>query len=201
MKKNLDPIPVQRKSGEEAFHSDGTSIGGTLKGFWQWSGSNLIGNTERGGVAEYLVAMDLGVHKGVQPSWFPFDLLTRSGIKVEVKSAAYIQEWKQRRYSKINFRIAPTFAWDPQTNEFEEMKRRQADVYVFAVLVTKDQDRLDPMDVSQWEFHVLPSERLNQAVGDQESISLSRVQDLGAISVPFGRISGAIEHAMESVNS
>ena len=201
MTETLGPIPTERRSGEEAFHAEGAPIGGTLREFWQWSGSNLLGNTERGILAEYLVAKDLGLHADVQQSWLPFDLQTSSGIRVEVKSGAYIQDWMQTAYSRIVFGIRPTFAWDPKTNEFEGVRRRQSDVYVFAVLVTRDQSQIDPMDVSQWEFFVLPTKTLNQVVGDQKSITLSRVRKLGATPVPFGQISGAIERALESTGS
>jgi hypothetical protein len=47
-------------------------------------------------VAEYIVALDLGLADSVRAPWFPFDFETRSGIKVEVKAAAYLQCQKWR---------------------------------------------------------------------------------------------------------
>lgn len=43
----------------------------------------------RGVVAEFLVACDLGIVDGFRAEWGPWDLETKSGIKVEVKSSAY----------------------------------------------------------------------------------------------------------------
>ncbi|WP_156153452.1 hypothetical protein [Domibacillus robiginosus] len=39
--------------------------------------------------------------------WNAFDLVTPTGIKVEVKSAAYVRSWQQVKNSAISFRIAP----------------------------------------------------------------------------------------------
>ena len=50
----------------------------------------------RGVVAEYLVAQALGVAGGVREEWAPYDVDAPGGIRVEVKSAAYIQSWNQR---------------------------------------------------------------------------------------------------------
>lgn len=72
----LGPLPVDRKSGREPF-CDGTQhLGFSLLDFWQWSSSDLISNTLRGRVAEFLVAQALGVAGGVRKEWDSFDLLS-----------------------------------------------------------------------------------------------------------------------------
>ncbi len=65
----------------------------TVKDFWQWSASDLIGTVMRGVLAEFLVAHALGIDKeGFRVEWDAFDLGTcaadGSRLKVEVKSAA-----------------------------------------------------------------------------------------------------------------
>jgi hypothetical protein len=97
----LDYIPVIRKTGNEMFKSNGQQTGITLLDFWKWSASDLIGNAQSGILAEYIVATALGVAESVQERWAPYDLRTRSGIKVEVKSGAYIQTWYQKSFSTI----------------------------------------------------------------------------------------------------
>jgi len=42
-------------------------------------------------LAEYLVATVLGLNQGVRNEWDAYDLETEAGLKIEVKSAAYIQ--------------------------------------------------------------------------------------------------------------
>jgi len=64
--------------------------------------------------------------------WDSFDLTTPAGLKIEVKSAAYIQSWPQKKLSMIIFQIRKTRSWDEQTNIQSMESKRQADVYVFA---------------------------------------------------------------------
>jgi hypothetical protein len=79
---------MNRKSGTERFHRNGAQLGFDLLSFWQWSSSDLVNNVLRGRLAEYIVAQDLGVAGGTRTEWDAYDLQTKSGIKVEVKSAA-----------------------------------------------------------------------------------------------------------------
>src|SRR5688572_11613935 len=116
MLEGLGPLTTVRKTGEEHFVSDGRPLNFKLLQFWQWMGSDLVGNTFRGAVAEYLVAQALGLAGAVRAEWGAFDLRTADGVKIEVKSCAYLQSWWQRAPSAISFSIRPTRAWDPETN-------------------------------------------------------------------------------------
>ena len=104
MGNTLGRLKVPRKTGTEQFHHNGVGLGFDLLDFWQWSASNLVDNAARGAVAEYLVARALGIaSNGIREGWAPFDLTTASGVKVEVKSAAYVQSWHQTKLSNITF--------------------------------------------------------------------------------------------------
>lgn len=190
---NLKRLIITRKTGEEPFHGDGRPLNATLLTFWQWLASDLISNTTRGRLAEYLVACDLGTAAGVRVEWDAYDLITTSGLKVEVKSAAYLQSWHQTRPSAITFDIRPTLGWDATTNTYSPERKRQADVYVFAVLAHRDKVTLDPLNVNQWEFYILPTAVLNTYVPTQQRISLSSLRKLGATPVRFGDIESMIE--------
>ena len=131
--KDLPPIEIKRKTGEEVFIGVGKDKL-TLKDFWQWSSSDLVSNATRGILAEFLVAFALGLNKSIRNEWDPYDLKTEKGIKIEVKSAAYLQSWYQEKLSNITFNIRPTFAYDYQTNLLAKEKKRQADLYVFCLL-------------------------------------------------------------------
>lgn len=104
----LPPVVITRKDGKEQFHAGGRLLGFDLRGFWQWSASDLVNNTTRGIIAEYLVARALGLDGGVREPWQAYDLQAADGVKVEVKSSAHIQSWHQDRLSKIVFKVAPT---------------------------------------------------------------------------------------------
>ncbi len=124
--------------------------------FWRWAFSDLMMNTARGVLAEFIVAKALGIStEGVRAGWDPFDLETEDGIKIEVKSASYVQSWAQNDYSKIQFSVAPKRGWDINTNKQGTEAARHADYYVFALLAEKDQTRIDPTNVSQWRFWIV----------------------------------------------
>ena len=190
----LPDIKIKRKTGDESLHINGDKLPFKLLGFWQWSSSRLLDNALRGIFAEYIVACDLGCSDGVRIEWNIFDLSTNSGKRIEVKSAAYLQSWEQKKYSTISFSVAPTRGLDKETNAYSGKKKRNADFYVFCLLAHKDQKTIDPLNMSQWKFFILPTSILNERIGEQKSLSLSTLLKLEPKEVPFGEISNAIEH-------
>lgn len=181
----LETINTSKKYGNEPFLNENNNLKVTLIDFWAWAHSDLIGNAERGILAEYIVGMALDVNHETRTEWNSYDILSNDGIKVEVKSSGYIQTWVQKTYSNIKFGIQPTQAWDKPSNTYENIKRRQSDVYVFCIHKHKDQTTINPLDLQQWEFYVLNSKVLNEKVPLQKSISLSRIKELGAVLSDF----------------
>lgn len=86
-----------KKTGQEKFthKEDATNI--SLLEFWQWSQSDLLNNTLRGTIAEFIVAKAVNATNAIRVKWDAYDLITPEGLKIEVKSAAYLQSWKQER--------------------------------------------------------------------------------------------------------
>ena len=188
----LRAIEVERKTGSEPFHSQSLPIGFDLLSFWQWSSSDLIGNALRGVLAEYIVALAIGCNSGVRREWDTYDLEASSGIKVEVKSAAYIQSWHQTKLSTIQFGVQPTHSWDDRTNAYSLEKQRQADVYVFCVLTYREKLAADPLNLDRWDFYCISTDALNNALGAQKTIRLSRLLQLKPRTVSFWQLNGAI---------
>lgn len=177
-KGKLPRLQVTQRNAIEPFTKNGTSLGFTLMDFWKWSVSDLASNTTRGIVAEFLVARAIGADTtGVRDEWGPVDL-KHNGISIQVKSAAYLQSWKQDKLSAITFSANPTRKWDPDTNKQEKEARWHADVWVFALLKHEDKHSLDPMDVEQWEFYVAPTSLLKSRTRSQHSITLKSLKEL-----------------------
>jgi len=194
MEQTLGRLQVVRKTGAEPFRDGPTTLDFGLLAFWQWSVSDLVSNATRGVLAEYIVAKAIGMSDdSIRDQWQAFDLETQSGVKVEVKSAAYCQSWEQREHSAIEFGIRPSRAWDTTTNRFSDERKRQADVYVFCLLKHKDKRTIDPMRLEQWDFYVLPTSVLNEKVPDQKKISLSVLLKLDPAKVKYGEIERTIE--------
>ena len=57
-------------------------------------------------LAEYIVAKALGIRDTKRVEWDPYDLEI-DDVKVEVKSAAYVQTWEQARIFRDRVRHPP----------------------------------------------------------------------------------------------
>lgn len=181
------------KTGSERFISKDRKLPASLLDFWQWSSSDLLSNALRGVLAEFIVAMALGINiDKPREEWAMYDLVTNEGIKVEVKSAAYVQSWKQTKPSKISFSIRNTIGYDEDGKPIHETPRRQADVYVFCLLAVEDGMKVDPMKLDQWEFYILTAKILNELMPAQKSISLSRLQKICKTKLHFEEINDFI---------
>lgn len=181
----LDVIKIDRKNGNEKFLNTKPL---SLRDYWSWAHSDVIGNAERGKLAEYLVAIAFDLHEGIRTEWDSYDLLTKDGIKIEVKSSGYIQTWTQKKLSDIRFGIQPTQAWNPETGEYINFKERQSDVYIFCVHKHQDQATINPLDISQWDFYSISTEILNDKVLKQKTITLSSLIRLGGVKVDFDNL-------------
>lgn len=169
----LPPLNTTRKTGQEPITNDGKEIGTNLLDFWQWSFSDIVNNTTRGVLAEFIVASALGIQKdNLRRDWTDYDLISEDGITIEVKSAAYIQSWHQKDYSKISFGIAPSRSWNPDGEDEKGEPKRSADLYVFCLLKERDQAKINPLELEQWEFYVVPTVILNSELIRQRSLSI-----------------------------
>ena len=61
-----------------------------------------------------------------------------------------------------------------------------------------DKATIDPLNLDQWEFSVLPTHTLRQACAGARSISLKRIRALGAEPVTFARLAPAVAIACDA---
>ena len=187
---------THRLTGHEPFTHAGQGTGQDVGGFWSWACSDLLSNSMRGVLAEYIVGLALDVvHDGTRLEWDATDLRTADGLRVEVKSSAYLQSWAQRQLSKISFDIRPALSWDARTNTYASQRQRQADVYVFCVFTPTDKTAADPLATDQWEFYVLSTDRLNATVPTQKTITLTSLLRLAPTRCGFGELAASIYSA------
>ena len=146
--------------------------------FWRWAYSNVFINTSRGVLAEFIVASAINARETVRVEWQPFDLTTPEGIRREVKSASYLQDWYQARPSRIIFGVRPTIWWDSATKELVGEPKRHADAYVFCLFAEISRLKVNPLDLNQWEFYVVPKPVLDKHFPDRKTLSLKDVQGM-----------------------
>ncbi len=197
MNESLPPHKPKLLDGEEPFHGPGTGQSLKLLDYWRWSGSGLLDNTNRGILAEFLVAAALDLHKEPRKEWQAYDLRTASGSTIEIKSSAYVQSWKQSKRSVIQFGIAPRSNWDPETGEWREGLRRWADIYVFCVF--HGEEPLDPLDTSNWDFYVLPTEVLDRECPRQKTIGLNSLKRLSPHKCGYANLKKTIEDISHAI--
>lgn len=185
-------LDLKKYSGKEEVISPTGETLSTLNDFWSWAYSDILGNAERGAIAEYLVALALNLTDKPRIPWDKYDLLLKENgkeISIEVKSSGFFQTWGQREKSKLIFGIQPTKAWDYITDTFEEEQKRQADIYVFCVHNVKDKnDKMNTLDLSQWDFYLLPTSVLDEKLRKQKTATLYKLLKIGAEICPYEKL-------------
>ena len=177
MSDTLEKLEIIKKTGNERFRAGDSTLDFSVLDYWRWSASDLVSNTARGILAEYIVAcaLEIPTDKEVRDEWAPYDLESPDGIKIEVKSAAYIQSWKQSRLSRISFGTPKTRAWDSESGNLRSEPKRHADVYVFALFAQQEKP-INPLDLDQWKFYALSTTKLDV----RKSLSLSALKELAS---------------------
>jgi hypothetical protein len=156
---------------------------------WAWALSDLRTNTVRPMLAEFLVAQALGAASQPRIEWDAYDVVTPDGVRVEVKSSAYLQAWTQARPSSIRFGGLNSRTWVP-VDGYAAAASYNADVYVFAVVTARDHASYDPLDSAQWSFWVLPRAAV-EATG-QRSLTLTRIEALAGAPIPYSGLAEAV---------
>jgi len=115
-----------------------------------------------------------------------------SGLRVKVKSAAYLQSWHQKRLSAIGFDVAPKRPWNAATGAYDGPVGRHSEVYVFCLLAHQDKGTVDPLELEQWRFFVVPTAKLDEMLGRQQRISVPRLCVLGPREVGSAELGKAV---------
>ena len=200
MNDGLSQQKTELLSGDEPFQGRGAHALKLLD-YWRWSGSNLLDNTTRGILAEFLVVAALGLHKEPRVEWGGHDLCMESGTTIEAKSSAYVQSWKQKRYFPIEFTSAPRFwSWDPKTGESTggDVKQRWADIYVFCVFTSKEAP-FDPLDTDTWDFYVLSTKVLDRELPEQKTIRLGSLEKLSPRKCSYAELKKTISEVEREI--
>jgi hypothetical protein len=166
---------IKLESHQKLLGLDGLTVGD----FWAWGFSDLLSNRTRSIFAEFLVGAALSVLDKPRIEWDAVDLRYMEK-KIEVKTAAYLQAWKQKAPSIIRFDIAEKLAWDAETSISSTTRLRSADCYVFCLFAEKDMAQANILNVSSWEFYVVSTTQVIQEFAQQKSVGLARIQKLCA---------------------
>ena len=185
-------------TGEERFSFNSATLPFDVKEFWSWNGSNLLNNTLRGALAEYIVAKALDLEISyARDCWSEYDLLYGS-VRIEVKSSAYLQAWNQTHLSEIRFSVAPAFSSFPDQSQ-ETEKIRHSDVYVFCLYGCRDRAQVDLLNLDHWQFYIIPTSEIDRldgtdgVTGKLQSISLKSLLRICPAPADYGQIKARID--------
>jgi hypothetical protein len=197
---NLHEINSTPKNPNEKFQLNGNDLNFKLVDFWIWNQSNLVDNRNRGILAEFIVRQALELDHPTRLEWGAYDLTTEEGLKIEIKSSAYIQSWKQKKFSSISFDIKRTKIL-LEDNNYSNEPIRQADIYVFCLLHHQDQKTLDPMNLNQWTFYLTTTETLNRRFAEQKSISISTLETISHEKCKFEGLKERIKRIINTTSN
>lgn len=151
----------------------GVQSKGTVGDFWLWAFSDLRQNNVRGIFSEWLVARLLGIEHVARDPWAAHDLTSPEGIRLEVKSSAYVQAWERTGPPRIVFDGLKGCIWDPTLGR-AKVATYNADLYVFCLHVERDSAIWSALDVSKWRFWLVPRSRIAELGLKQVSLTTLR---------------------------
>lgn len=131
----------------------------------------------------------------LREAWDNWDVTTATGIKVEVKSSAYLQSWNQRKLSSIVFTGLTGRAWSADTNELAAERSLRAEVYVFALHTCGEPEEYDPLRIDQWQFRVMGAAQL--AEHGRRSVTLAFLDRHAPRVFRLGDLRQAVQEAHE----
>lgn len=188
-------------TSDEAFSCGDATLDTTVKDFWAWSMSRLMGDGPRGDLAEFIVNTALGVDTTIpKKGWGECDIVY-NGLRIEIKCSTYLQAWERPSLSKPVFSIAKTINCD--IGEFDggyryigrdsSPSQRRSELYIFCLFAETERELADPMKLDQWEFYIVPTKLINEKLGDQRKISLQGIERLGISKCGYNDIKAIVD--------
>lgn len=191
------PKRLSKKTGGEQFTFTPKR---SLKDFWAWAYSDLLQNTTRGVLAEYILAVLLGIDDTPRNPWDAYDLKLEDGTTIEVKTMSKLQGWVQKKLSEPRVILSPTRAWDPLTGEMKIEPTFNADIYIFCYYHFDSHEKANPLDMEQWLFFIMSQSQLISVLNGRKSVSLKDLHKNGWKFVNASELSTEVNLLAESLN-
>ncbi|MBD2423397.1 MAG: hypothetical protein VKM34_08660 [Cyanobacteriota bacterium] len=145
-----------------------------LDAFLRWQCGPLVAIANRTALAEWLVHRALGLDPGEHRREGADLELPGGPITLAVRSAAYLQSAQQTAPTAISF----------------PMEQRTATAYVFCLLAEQDPARVNPQDLAQWRFWLVPTRSLH---AERQSIGLQPLIRAHGEGMAYEQLGEAVE--------
>lgn len=164
-------------NGNEKFSNKGIDLDFAIIDLWKYKFSNIYNMQEV--IAEFIVEKALNMEKSYNvDSWTLYDILYREK-RIEIKQTSYYHTWNENMKVSNQRIFGITKANSSYENSDEKNKyERQNDIYVFCLNIGETKETSNPLDVSNWEFYIVPTKVINKECGNNKTISLGRVRQI-----------------------
>jgi len=186
----ITPNKITKLSAKSKFKNCEKDL--CVADFWAWAYSDLLQNTTRGVLAEYILSFLLDTADEVRNPWDAYDLKLKNGKTIEVKTTSKLQAWAQKKLSEPAIALRPTRFWDPLTGEMKGEVSFNADYYIFCVFLAEDHSKANPLDLEQWQFYVFTKKEIEKLMANRKSITIRMLNSLGHQPVSANELPGTL---------
>jgi len=164
--------------------------------FWQWTYSDIMINKNREDFGLFLIAHALELTKMPRINWSEIDLRYQRK-KITVKTAGYIQSWKQKKSKRVLFDISRKKGIDAKKKDSLTFKNREADLYIFNFHKEKIVKKADVLNLEQWEFYIVLTSVLDEHFPNKNKIGLRSLNKI-ASKINYIRIKPIMDDLIQS---
>jgi len=199
---------MSKLTGYEPIEINGEEIG-SVSDFWSWSYSDLKEPTNRGDFAEYLIYLALKSSLSTEyyetrMDWDVVDFVYGRGILEPAENGYFcdstgygwgieVKSSSGSNRTGIRFQTPEKHGHYFATNTPVKVKRRWADIYIFALFRDDEEYSKSILDPQEWEFYVIPTFLLTSG-----SVGLSALESTGIQPVPFTQLKVAVDRIIET---
>lgn len=152
----------------------------TVADFWAWAYSDLLTPESRNAFAQFVVAAELDVANTARVTWTGEGLSYR-GALLRVRYAGHVAAWDvdvPAREGPRSTSDGKRAKWTREPELVDLGAEGNANAYVICHAPERDGAALDPLDVSHWEYYVLPHHIVQREAGEQRTLELRRLRFL-----------------------
>ena len=178
--------------GSDKFLFDNMETNMSMLDFWEFKFCNIF--DIQGDIAEFIVSKALGIDKAFNIDYWTLYDIDYNGVRVEVKETSYYHPWNKNRPVSMARSFGITKANSSYDDkEHENRFERQNDVYVFCLVTGFTAEESYPLNLNNWEFYIVPTKNINEKCGNQKTISLQRLKQLGFVPKRYDEIKSTID--------
>ena len=186
-------------TGKEKFIFQGNELEFDYLDFWKFHFSNIYDLQDK--IAEFIVAKALGVNEAQNDQYWTLWDVSYQNRRIEVKETSYYHSFNEEgKVSKQRvFGITKANGSYDTSKSGNNKFCRQNDIYVFCLNTGDTRATSNPLNLDNWEFYIVPTAVINEKCGDNKTISLGRIKNLGFVAKTYSEIKTEIDIIIDNM--